>query len=208
MLDALVEQCKVFIHTKTTEQNVCSILSDCIIYKEEELMNKCVDFVDKNSVNVIKSEHFLDISKEGLRVLVKSDIIGKVQEVDLFKASVMWAKCQGGNGKKKYAIRNILGDLRYDIRYLRMSAKEISDITEESPDILTLDEQMALIRCVLQPTQSRTEAVQSMGFNIKERIDKGKEFTVVCDTFILFMTCQLVIMLRSLEFRISHVHNL
>ena len=174
MLDTLVEQCNHFIDTKTTENNVCAILSDCIIYKEIELVNKCVDFVDVNSVNVFKSEHFQDISEEGLRVLVKSDIIGKVKEVDLFRASVKWAKQQREDRKEKHTIRDILGDMRYDIRYSRMSAKEIADITEESPDILTGDEQNLLLRRVVEPTKARLEAVQSMGFNSKGRIDKGK----------------------------------
>ena len=93
----------------------------------------------------------------------------------MFRASVKWAKHQGEDRKEKHTIRDILGDMRYDIRYARMSAKEMSDITEESPDILTGDEQMTLIRGVVEPTKSRLEAVQSMGFNIKERIDKGND---------------------------------
>ena len=172
LLDGLVEHCELFLNTKITTDNVCTILDDCIRYNENELVDTCHHFVDRNVKNVVNSDHFQRISEAGLRVLLSSDLLGEVEEVDLFKACIKWAQMQQtGDDKGRRSVRDILGPLLYEVRFVgRMSVKEICDIRH---DILTSDEQLALMRHAFEPNQTRLAIIQSMGFNIRQRNGKG-----------------------------------
>ena len=145
------------------------------MFDERELMDKCIDFIDTNAANVFKSQDFLTISAEALLAIVSSECLGWIQEVKVFKACVKWAKHQQSKcGDNTKSLRDLLDMFLHEIRFARMSKEELESITKECPDILTKQEKNVLTRYTAEPCiRRRSNAVKQLGFNMKDRIDKG-----------------------------------
>ena len=51
--------------------------------------------------------------------------------------------------------------------FIRMSAKELSDITDEDPEVLSHEEQIILFKYITESTNTRLDALLSLGFDLK-----------------------------------------
>ena len=92
LIDGLVDRCKDFLDQTMSTANLCTILSHCMIYDEQELSEKCIRLVRDNPEGVLESDDFQDISSEGLHNLVSSDALSCVAAVDIYKTCLRWAK--------------------------------------------------------------------------------------------------------------------
>ena len=166
MLDGFVDKCKDFLENEITASNVCTILSHCIIYEELELCDKCMELLRDHPEEVLQSDDFMGISSEGLDKLVSSDVLSCLPAVDVYKYCVKWAK-RKQEGETYNSIRDILGNILNHIQFTDMSASELSDITEEDPDVLSNDELIGLFKYIAKSTDNRLAALVSLGFYVR-----------------------------------------
>ena len=165
-IDGLADRCKDFLDQAMSTANVCTILSQCMIYDEQELSDKCIDFVSDDPEGVLESDDFLDSSSEGLHRLVSSDALSCVAAVDIYNACVKWAK-RRRESQTAVCLRDILGSSLYEVPFRMMSAKDLSCITDENPGILSHKEQVVLFKYITDPTENRLAALVSLGFNVR-----------------------------------------
>ena len=170
LMDGLVDKCKTFLETEMSANNVCSILSHCILYDENELMEKCMEVIHNHTEDVLNSDDFLNCSNEGLYKVVLSDKLSCVSEVDIYRACVKWAKHL--QESQTGSIRDIIGKSLYHIRFGTMSAEELADVIEELPGVLSPEEQCVLWHYITRRDDARLEAVKAMGFNTCTRVCK------------------------------------
>jgi len=143
-LPKLIGECQRILQTNISTDNVCTILDQAILFEELELINKSVMFIGKNAENVLKSDAFLALSKEGLRHVAIFDWL-QIKETVLYDACLKWVTFQLKNGPGKIEnttdsmIRETLGEVLYGIRFPTMSLIDFAMLTGKS-DILTCDE--------------------------------------------------------------------
>ena len=166
-IDGLVDGCKEFLAQEISTSNVCTILSHCVIYDAQKLINKCMELVKDHPEEVLQSDDFLDISSEGLHKLVSSDVLKCVAAVDVYKTCITWAK-RMQERQTDVGIRNILGRNLYYVQFSQMSAKELSDIIDEDPDILSPEEQIIFFQYIAESTDKRFAALVSLGFDVRK----------------------------------------
>ena len=176
LIDGLVDKCKTYLETEMSPNNVCVILNHCILYDENELMEKCMEVIHNHTEDVLNSDDFLNCSNEGLHKVVLSDELSCVAEVDIYRACVKWAKHQ--QESRTGSIRDILGESLYQIQFGSMSAEELADVTEEFPAVLSADEEGVLWRYTTSRNQARLETVTAMGFNTGIR-GRTNRFTTI-----------------------------
>ena len=178
LVDGLVEKCKQF---KIVTANVCTILDDAMLYDEEELIDKCVDVVRLNVVEVVESDVFLDVSSKALHKLMSTDIIDNVNVMSIYLACLKWAKHKGSDpddpeSKSGSSLRDHLGSILHHIPFTWMSSKQLSRITDNDPDLLSADEQLLLLKFIVEPSDQRMAALLSLGFEVR----KKKLFVTKC----------------------------
>ena len=167
LIDGLVDGCKEFLDQEMSTSNVCTILSHCVLYDEQELIDKCMELVNDHPEEVLQSDDFLDISSEGLYKLVSSDVLNYVAAVDVYKACITWAKIMQER-QTDVGLRNILGGNLYYVQFSQMSATELSDIIDEDPGILSPEEQVIFLQYIAESTDKRFAALVSLGFDVRK----------------------------------------
>ena len=104
--------------------------------------------IDRDTVNVVKSEEFATIERPLLEAVVKRDTL-TIREVELFKAVVLWAtkECERqGLTVTSNVKRKILGeDIVKGIRFPTMEQKEFADAVIGS-EVLTSEELLGVMK--------------------------------------------------------------
>ena len=168
LIDGLVDRCKVFLDQEMSISNVCTIMSHCVLYDEQELIDKCMELVNDHPEEVLQSGDFLDISSEGLLKLMSSDVLNCVAADDVYRNCKKWAK-RRQESQTDADLRDILGSSLYHVQFTQMSAKELSDITDDDPDILSHEEQNILFKYITESTEKRLAALVSLGFDVRKQ---------------------------------------
>lgn len=130
IIPSLSVKCSDFLNDHLGAVNVFSILPGAQKFEENDLVAKCWDVIDCQTEHVIRSEGFLDVSKEVLISILGRDSL-TVREVELLKAVDSWAakecKRQGwdDSGEEK---RRVLGDSTLNlIRFPLMPEREFAE---------------------------------------------------------------------------------
>ena len=149
LISSLTEKCCKVLEASIMPDNVFAVLEQAIQFDEKDLETKCWEIVSKNTLECTNSEAFCNIASHTLNALVKRESL-VISEVDLFKAVLRWVdnECerQGVNiGENVMARRRILGDIIYDINFLKMSQEDFARYVPPM-EILTDIEVISLFR--------------------------------------------------------------
>ncbi|XP_052737427.1 BTB/POZ domain-containing protein 9 isoform X1 [Bicyclus anynana] len=119
-------------------RNVCAVLDAARLYGLEALMDYCYKFLDRNAVEVLQHDTFLQLSVEALQGLLERDSFF-APEVDIFKAvcnwfdaNQQWVKSDSGSAQ--------VGKIFKCVRLTLMSLEELLTVVRPcalvTPDML------------------------------------------------------------------------
>ncbi|KAH3792735.1 hypothetical protein DPMN_146234 [Dreissena polymorpha] len=170
-------KCKAFLNENIDTENVCTVLDQAMLFDDEDLKAKSLEFIIGRSNEVLKSDAFVGMSKSGLQEVLKLDTID-ASESELYVACKRWAarRCKAADKQETDAnIRKELGDeVIYQIRFPAMTLEEFTNVVA-SENILSEREMLNVYRSI------GNKQIDSM-FNNKERSFKREKF--------LFVRCQ------------------
>ena len=148
MIPSLTAKCSEFLEKNLTANNVCDIFDQALLFDEQNLVEKCLSIVTKDTKHVFASKSFTNISHVSLARVLQSEKLN-VSEIDVFKACIQWAEAKKleQSSSSEVTIRSILGELLYAIRFPTMSAEEFSDIVAPT-GVLSLDEEVMCFRYI------------------------------------------------------------
>ncbi|XP_041361734.1 BTB/POZ domain-containing protein 2-like [Gigantopelta aegis] len=148
----LQDQCLRFLDTSMTTDNVCVILEQAKLFDEKPLYEKAMEFINENGTSVLKSPGFLDLSRESVLDVVKSDDLD-IEEEDVFVAVNTWAErqCQKqGTAATPGAKREALGPVIKHVRFPCLSQEFIVKTVHPS-GVLTSKEHISVLHHSICP---------------------------------------------------------
>lgn len=126
-LSALEKACDKFMSNNLTADNVLLVLQQALLF-DSDFISLCWHKVDEWTKDVISSDAFNQIDHQVLVLLLQRDSLS-VDEVDLFRATVRWARheCQRrGLDETAVNIRHVLGQALYLIRFPSVSGDDFA----------------------------------------------------------------------------------
>ncbi|CAL4062311.1 unnamed protein product, partial [Meganyctiphanes norvegica] len=152
MIPPLVKQCTAYIWSDIHYGNVCRAYEFDRLFEEPELMDKCLQIMQKETHLLINDRSFEEIEIATLKTLLQQEKLS-VKEDDLFLGSVRWAEqeCQ------RQALeptptnkRKVLGDSITLIRFLSLTPAEFANGPAAS-GLLNQDECYTLLMNISSP---------------------------------------------------------
>lgn len=144
----LVKECGQFMMDNMSTVNVCTVMENAHLFSDPELHQKCLEFIEKHSKDIMHSKLLKDLGPESLGEVLRSDKLAACEE-DIFAAVLSWADCRctekglEANGPNR---RQVLGDLLYLVRFPLMNQKAFVSISENNENVLSLEEQVDVFR--------------------------------------------------------------
>lgn len=93
----------------------------------DELISRCLKFIDKHTSDVIKSNDFFLFEERTVKEMVQSNKLN-VEEIDLFKAIIRWGNYRRRDINCTTPLKEILKDLVPHIRYPLISGPDLVNI--------------------------------------------------------------------------------
>ena len=129
---ALEKQCVDFLKQHLSSDNAFMLLTQACLFDESVLAQMCLDTIDKNTVDALAAEGFLDIDYDTLCKVLERDTL-RVREVVLFNAVVRWAEseCQRKNlpnnpENQRSVLRQALNLIRFPLMNVEEFATEVA----------------------------------------------------------------------------------
>ena len=148
-------------------------------FAEEELLQKCVKYICSNVSQVLKSEYFLNLDLDTLKVILKQDNLN-IKEIELFKFVKCWCyhKLAGAERETEdlNAERELLGDALYLIRFPVMSALDFAENCAPSGFLTPIECSNILCYltrkkgCMIEDDKLASELIFPHGFSVRERL--------------------------------------
>jgi len=88
-LDGLVDCCTKFLLSNVSMDTVCEAIQAAVTYKQEELRDELMAFVEGNTRDVFKSAQFAELSEESLAFILGSDKL-QAEEAEIYEAVKEW----------------------------------------------------------------------------------------------------------------------
>jgi hypothetical protein len=125
----LSTRCLHFINSSITDDKVCAILDNCLLFHEDELVQSCLRHIELNTLAVLQTPGFLEIRVETLIRIVACDMLN-VPELELFNACIAWAhgrlRSQGQNSPSGWDLRRLLDPVLALIRFPTMTTSDFA----------------------------------------------------------------------------------
>ena len=141
MVKSLERRCIDYLRSELNAENALVLLNQSTLIDDEDLINECWKIIDKESEEIIKTDHFKDIDRNTLDDILSRDSL-QSKEVSIFNAVLEWAKqaCT----RKSLPItaenqRKVLDDTFYKIRFPSMTEEEYADTAAQS-GVLSFEE--------------------------------------------------------------------
>ena len=154
----LATKCVEYLEKEMNYSNVFEILKYTRKFDEEDLVERCWQIIDNDTIDCIQSEAMLQIGHDILESLVKRDTLN-IQEVELFKAAKRWAerKCSESDVEATGPeMRRVLRDALFHFRFLAMKPKEFTE--HDAPTKICLDaEGLAILVFLITKPSTDTE---------------------------------------------------
>ena len=124
----LVELCVDFYKRGIDETNVLQRLKIAVQYDMKDLVDSCMNYINKNMKLVTSSPAFLTLDNHVMSKIVGTEDLN-ISEIELFESVVKWAKHQlsaSGTSDTPTNVRNVIGDIIFQIRFPTMTMDEFS----------------------------------------------------------------------------------
>ncbi|KAL3113015.1 hypothetical protein niasHT_013480 [Heterodera trifolii] len=141
----LESACVNFLENCLNGDNAFMLLSKARFYDEQRLANQCLEIIDEETQEAMKSDDFLSIDHETFCVVLGRDTL-RVKELALFKASLRWAfeKCRAKELQPTPDnLRLVLGSALSKIRFPLISPSDFA--TFVAPTKLLTDAEMVSV---------------------------------------------------------------
>ena len=179
LVSSLVEECVQFLSQDINVNNALLILQQASKFAEEELQQKCVSYICSNASQILKSEYFLNLDVDTLKIILKQDKLN-VTETELFKFVQCWCdhKLAGAERETEHlnAERELLGDALYLIRFPVMSALDFAENCAPSGFLTPIEYSNILcylVRkkgCITEDDKLISELILPHGFSVRKRL--------------------------------------
>lgn len=140
-LDDLEKHCAEAVKGRLSATNVLAFTSQALQFEAKENTKVCREYFRKNTLEVIKTKEFVEISLDVLLTLCSSEGIA-CSELELFLACMEWAKKECERQKREGTpenLRAVLGDVLTKIRFPSMPKQDLEDVVIPL-EILTYEE--------------------------------------------------------------------
>ena len=130
----LEQVCVEYLETNVDASNACLLLNHSRIFEESELMQRCLDVIDCQTEEALKSDSFTDIDYQTLEQILGRDALC-AKETLIFVAASRWAEAEctrQGRDVDPKQCREVLGDALYLLRLPTMSQNEFAEIAVKS----------------------------------------------------------------------------
>ncbi|CAP26221.1 Protein CBR-TAG-30 [Caenorhabditis briggsae] len=88
---AMEKECVRFLEQCLVPDNAFMMLSQAKLFDEPELTQKCLEVIDKNTLEALNGEGFIDIDLDTLCEVLTRDNL-RIREIFLFQAVLRWSK--------------------------------------------------------------------------------------------------------------------
>ncbi|XP_063239491.1 BTB/POZ domain-containing protein 6-like [Bacillus rossius redtenbacheri] len=140
MLPELKRKCARFLQPEHSE-DLWVALECGTLYNVDNLTLAALQVISEKTDVILKHPMFLGISKASLLAVVKSKSLCDTSEIQLFEATLAWAKAQcekQGLQCDGHNLRQQLGEVLQHIRFLVMDSEEFNEVRQSG--VLTLEE--------------------------------------------------------------------
>uniref|UniRef100_A0A1I7U7D6 BTB domain-containing protein n=1 Tax=Caenorhabditis tropicalis TaxID=1561998 RepID=A0A1I7U7D6_9PELO len=134
---AMEKECVKFLEQCLVPDNAFMMLSQAKLFDEPELMLKCLEVIDKNTLEALNGEGFTEIDLDTLCEVLARDGL-RIREIFLFQAVLRWAKFEAerrGMPANTESRRTVLSRALQLIRFPLMKMDEFALHVE--PSLLT-----------------------------------------------------------------------
>ncbi|XP_054714892.1 uncharacterized protein LOC129224464 [Uloborus diversus] len=154
-IQPLVDKCEAFFESRElSEENVCSMLNLSVTNKIEALKNRCIQFIQENTSEILRTQKFLECNITTIRTIFKLQELSLRSEAELFEAAMRWS-CSCGVSNH----RNQIEPLLKCIRFLTMSPNVFSSLVKHYPNILSSKEALDIMMFITNPPRDGRMAV-------------------------------------------------
>ncbi|XP_063438764.1 BTB/POZ domain-containing protein 2-like [Mytilus trossulus] len=145
MLAAVKRECETVLKKTAQSEHATKTLQTAYQYHLSDLQNDSLDYIETNTKACLLSEHAVNLSKDCLEMVLKSDYLD-CTETDICQFILKWGKHQcelaklepsGGN------IREALGSVLFLVRFPNVEMKFFSEAVASSC-LLTSDEMVSI----------------------------------------------------------------
>ena len=147
-IPSLVQRCIQYLENDLKASNACSILDRSRFLNEKDLAKRCLDEIERNTVEALSSQDFLTVSDETLSMILESDLIGAMEELKIFEKCYQWAARRVDT---KTSIRDCLGKNIFKIRFPVMPVQDFKDVVCQT-NVLSRTEQLEIMNYMASPT--------------------------------------------------------
>ncbi|XP_055353033.1 BTB/POZ domain-containing protein 1-like [Paramacrobiotus metropolitanus] len=125
----LMEKCCQFVSAHLSTLNCLTLLKHGVEFHAEEIVESCLDFIDKNADEVVPEDDFTVIGQELLVLMLQRDTL-LTEEHNIYSAVERWAlkACDSHNLDASVANRRqILGEALFLVRFPLLSNTQLAD---------------------------------------------------------------------------------
>ena len=147
--NTLIQKCFKFLQEEMCSDNVCITLEEAHKRNEEQVFNRCMQFILVNAIDVLSVRGFAELCRECVMNIVKSDRLN-ADEFSVYDGLVFWGqeKCvRMGQQATEQNIREALGDLLFEVRFPIMDVQQFTERLS-TKNILTSKEKIELYQFV------------------------------------------------------------
>lgn len=142
---SLLQKCFTYLQEEMSSDNVCVTLEEAHKRNEDEVYNRCMQFIFVNAVDVLYAKGFGKLCRKCVTNIVKSDRLN-ADELVVYDGLVYWGQCECTRNHQQPTepnVRQTLGDMLF---YVRFPIMDVQQFTEKMSmkNILTAKEKIEL----------------------------------------------------------------
>lgn len=136
-VSSLVDKCVEFMKDNLNTSNVFVVLQCSELLEDNDLQRRCLDIVELQTNEVIKSDGFLSLDKDCMFKFLQRDSL-LVQEIELFRAFDSWIASQSGNQDRNSSLQEVeerkfvYSQLVNHIRFPLMSPRDFAETVPQT----------------------------------------------------------------------------
>ena len=173
LIPGLTKVCVEYLEKQLSGDNACILYDHSLLFEETKLSERSLLMIKNKTEECLKAPSFSNVRQSTLSKILDADRL-TAPEIDVFSACERWARYQVEQSGKAAdevtgeAMRKVLGDCVFKIRYPTLTFKDFGTIVAPSA-ILLAEEENSLFRFFA----SEKEISLPQKFQIQNRFLKG-----------------------------------